>query len=227
MNKSIVDIVRDVRTTIDEIALNDSDFFGGLDNYELHEIVRQKLAEAVDFVHGNTNTSLVDFKDSAVKSRSLDKSSEDTEDKTKYGTISESYEYRIRVPEDYHRFVEGVMDCWSEYVTETIDAGDPDYRKVQDQYSGASVLRPAILWDGRQFRFLRGSSEDNKATLIYFPRCEYDANENPNDEVEINRPLYTALIYHLSGLVLLTYGEQRADDMFNMAMTHMGVTAKA
>jgi hypothetical protein len=223
MNKNVEDILRDVRTVIDEIALNDSDFFGGLDNYELHEIVRQKLAEAVDFVHGNANANLVDFSDASVKSKDLTNgaSADDS-------SIGSGFEYRIKKPNNFLRFIQGVMDCWSEYVTETIDAGDPDYLKVQDEYSGASVLRPAILWDGRQFRFIKGTSDKHKATVLYFERCSYDPNSTtPAESIEINQALYTALVYYLSGLVLMTYGEQRADDMFNMAMTHMGVTAKA
>lgn len=223
MNKNVEDILRDVRTAIDEIALNDSDFFGGSDNLEFDEIVRQKLAEAVDFVHGNATANLVDFGDTSVKSKELTKDASVDVD-----SISTGFEYRIKKPDNFLRFIQGIMDCWSEYVTETIDAGDPDYRKVQDEYSGASVLRPAILWDGRQFRFIKGTSDTHKATVLYFERCSYDPNSTtPAESIEINKALYTALVYYLSGLVLMTYGEQRADDMFNMAMTHMGVAAKA
>lgn len=224
MKKKVSDIIIDVRVVMDEVANNDSDFVGGQDNDEMNDIIRQKIRESVDFIHGNAVHHLVDFTDESIKKVKLNKDSIGDEEIGGTGNITSDFRYEVRIPDDYHRFLQGVMVNWSEFVTDLIHAGDADFVKVQDKYSGASVARPAITFDGRQFKFFKGLNGDDTATLIYLPYCTYDAdNDTDETEVSINRPLYAALLYHIAGLVLITYGEQRADDMFNQSLSLIGV----
>lgn len=219
MKKTVIDIIRDVRTCMDEIALNDSDFIGGSDSEDMHEIIRQKIKEAVDYIHGNAMIHMLDLTDENVKSIKLDEDSPATT-----GCIDNADHYVFKRPADYLRFIHGTMNCWKEYVTELTYSDEPDYARVFDTYAGASVDRPAIAWDGKEFTFVKGGAATDEATLTYLPYCDYNPNSDAFDtEIAINRPLYPALIYHISGLVLMTYGEQRADDMFNQSLTHMGI----
>lgn len=222
MNKAVSVIIKDVRTAIDEIALNDADFAGGEDNKELDSIICSKIKEAVDFVHGNAAYSIINISDN---------SSTDGSVKCKEAKSTERADsvYVIQRPTDFHRFLFGMMDCWGELVLETIDVGTEDYVLAHDPVVGATPYRPAVAYGELQFEFIRGASKDaNTASLYYLPICDYDhiADNSTTKEITINKSLYTALIYQLAGLTLLTLGEQRADDMFNLAMTHMGINGR-
>lgn len=219
MEKLIADITDDVRLALNEVFATDDVIESDAD-VVIEEIVGRKVKEAVDFVHGNSDASLVDYKDEEIKCVVLNADTADTEAEKKNGRITDGV-YLIHKPNDYMRFLQGGMSCWSEFVTEPVTAGDSDYARVQDKYSGATRHRPAITWDGRQFRYFKGIGDKDTATLFYFPYCEVK-----EDKVFINRPLYPSLVYHLSGLVLLGMKDERADDMFNMALTLMGVATK-
>lgn len=222
MKKAVSAIIKDVRTAIDEIALNDADFAGGEDNKELDSIICSKIKEAVDFVHGNAAYSIIDISDNSSIDGSVNcKEAESTE--------RADFVYVIQRPIDFHRFLFGMMDCWGELVLETIDVGTEDYVLAHDPVVGATPYRPAVAYGGLQFKFIKGTSKDaNTASLYYLPICGYDhtADNSTTKEITINNSLYTALIYQLAGLTLLTLGEQRADDMFNLAMTHMGINGR-
>lgn len=222
MKKAVSAIIKDVRTAIDEIALNDADFAEGEDNQELDSIICSKIKEAVDFVHGNAAYSIINISGNS----STDGSVKCEEAKS---TERADFVYVIQRPTDFHRFLFGMMDCWGELVLETIDVGTEDYVLAHDPVVGATPYRPAVAYGGLQFKFIKGTSKDeNKASLYYLPICGYDHTEDNSTtkEITINNSLYTALIYQLAGLTLLTLGEQRADDMFNLAMTHMGINGR-
>lgn len=235
MKKAVSAIIKDVRIAIDEIALNDADFAGGEDNKELDSIICSKIKEAVDFVHGNAAYSIIDISDNSSTDGSV-------KCKEAESTKRADFVYVIQRPTDFHRFLFGMMDCWGELVLETIDVGTEDYVLAHDPVVGATPYRPAVAYGELQFEFIRGTTKDantaspdnsttkdaNTASLYYLPICVYDhtADNSTTKEIIINKSLYTALIYQLAGLTLLTLGEQRADDMFNLAMTHMGINGR-
>jgi hypothetical protein len=221
MKKAVSAIIKDVRIAIDEIALNDADFAGGEDNQELDSIICSKIKEAVDFVHGNAAYSIIDISDNS----STDGSVKCEEAKS---TERADFVYVIPRPNDFHRFLYGMMDCWGELVLETIDVGTEDYVLAHDPVVGATPYRPAVAYGGLQYKFIKGTSKGaNTASLYYLPICEYDhITDGKTEEITINNSLYTALIYQLAGLTLLTLGEQSADNMFNLAMTHMGINGR-
>lgn len=222
MKKAVSAIIKDVRIAIDEIALNDADFAGGEDNKELDSIICSKIKEAVDFVHGNAAYSIIDISDNSSTDGSV--KCEEAKSTERADSV-----YVIQRPTDFHRFLFGMMDCWGELVLETIDVGTEDYVLAHDPVVGATPYRPAVAYGGLQFKFIKGTSKDaNTASLYYLPICGYDhtADNSTTKEITINNSLYTALIYQLAGLTLLTLGEQRADDMFNLAMTHMGINGR-
>jgi hypothetical protein len=254
MKKAVSAIIKDVRIAIDEIALNDADFAGGEDNQELDSIICSKIKEAVDFVHGNAAYSIIDISDNSStegsgtegsgKSNTEDsgKSSDGGSVKCKEATSTEraDFVYVIQKPTDFHRFLYGMMDCWGELVLETIDVGTEDYALALDPVVGATPNRPAIAYDGLNFMFIKGAGkgtgkgtdkgtdkDEDTASLYYLPICGYDhTTDSTTEEITINNSLYTALIYQLAGLTLLTLGEQSADNMFNLAMTHMGINGR-
>lgn len=261
MKKAVSAIIKDVRTAIDEIALNDADFAGDEDNQELDSIICSKIKEAVDFVHGNAAYSIIDISDKCSTEGSDNSSTEGADNSSNDGSDNSSNDgsvkcmeatsttrddlvYTINRPTDFHRFLFGTMDCWGEHVLETIDVGTEDYVLALDPVVGATPYRPAIAYDGLNFMFIKGTGKDkdkdkDKASLYYLPVCSYDHTKGTTEEktttegtttattdIIINKSLYTALIYQLAGLTLLTLGEQRADDMFNLAMTHMGINGR-
>jgi hypothetical protein len=222
MIKTIIDIVRDVRTTIDEIANNESDFIGGQDMEETDEIIRSKICEAADFVQGNASYDLINIKDADTVKSVIYSGEESTIGKNE----EDGKVFLVNKPDDMLRFLSGTMSCWGEIILETTDAGTEDYVLAHDPVVGATPFRPAIAYGGTVFKFLRAKSATDTATLKYIPVCDYNTKNAFKDEVSINSRLYNAFIYQLAGLTLLTWENQRADDMFNLAMTHMGINGR-
>lgn len=59
MIKSVDDIVEEVKICIDEIGLNDSEMIGSQDNMEMSVIIRSKIIDALRYVNGNADLSML------------------------------------------------------------------------------------------------------------------------------------------------------------------------
>ena len=60
MKKPKDDILNDVKICIDEIGLNDAEFIGTQDNAEMDTIISSKIMDALRYVQGNADWSLLE-----------------------------------------------------------------------------------------------------------------------------------------------------------------------
>ena len=86
MEISVSDIVSEVKICIDEIGLNDAEFLGTQDNEEMDTIIKSKISEALRFVNGNADWSLLEPNKIITD-----------------GTIEEDLVAHVSLPENYSR----------------------------------------------------------------------------------------------------------------------------
>lgn len=220
MSYAISTIVSDVQKTIDEIALNDAEFVGGSDNAEMVEIIKSKVVDAATYILDHADSSLIEPDETITDGGTL------VAVKDADGNIVCTV-LRVPLAKRMLRFQKAKCDSWPYYVTDVIQWSDGDYAKLRDKYTTGTYQRPKV-------GFVRGSGKD--VIELYCPKQTDEAYEvsvvyiptiSSENEVNVPSRLYTPLVYYTAGLTLLTYGEQRADDMFNQALVMMGINPTA
>lgn len=211
MKKSVDDIIKDVRICIDEIGLNDSEFVGMQDNAEMDVIIRSKIIDALRYVHGNADWSLLE-PDVVVGNES-----EGVE-------VTEGKIGKVKLPENFMRLCYARFASWPLFLSEPIYWNDAEYATLSNPYSTGTWERPKIamtIHDGKTLELYSAKSEDDAIQVGYLTEPVSEVSDE-GESIEVSAKLERALIYYIAGLTLLTYNEQRADDFFNQAMVMMG-----
>lgn len=214
MNAKVADIVTDVRIAMDEIGVNDADFIVGADDSEMDTIIKSKIVEAVRYVHGNADFSFL--------SPEKTYKSNDDKETVEMGVDTDNVGY-ISIPDKFLRLVYAKFDSWPVYLQTPIYWNDPEYATLSDEYATGTYERPKIaeIYNNENKRELQlYKAKDGKDTFSVGVLLEPEIS---NDTIFISDKLYNAVVYYTTGLVLLTYNEQRADNFFNLALTHMGI----
>lgn len=216
MKVTVDELVRKVRITIDEIALNDAEFSGIQDNSEMEAIIREKILEAVRYVHEKAAPEYLE-PDTVL-----------TEGNGEGMTVDEHLVGRLILPDNLLRVCYARFLSWPLRATEYILLGDKEYAMLQDCYTTGTWERPKVAllrvpkWTLELYS-ARTADDRWEVGLVTLPEIEKD---DRNSVIRISELLLPSLVYYLSGLTLLTYDEQRADNMFNMALALMGVSAQ-
>lgn len=203
MEMSVSDIVNDVKVCIDEIGLNDAEFLGTQDNEEMDTIIKSKISEALRFVNGNADWSLLEPNKVITT-----------------GTIDDDLVAHVSLPENCSRVCYARLSSWPLFISDPIYWNDKEYATLSDPYATGTWERPKLALTMRP----------GKTLELYKARTVSDSfeigivtNEDVTDSLDISPKLKKALIYYISGLTLLTYRDQHADSMFNQALVLMGV----
>lgn len=200
MNKTINEMVALVRTAINESGVNDGEFVGN-DEQELTDLIKERLPEAVDFVHSGAALPLM-YGDVVVSSSTDD------------GFLPVAGMLRFIKACD-----EGSNPVWKKAVTELIDEGSEEEVLAKDEYVGASGERPVAIL---------GQSQDGASITLYpTPQegCVYviaPCNRLQNS-VDIDSNMLDAVVNYTAGLVLLSLHDERGDNMIGLARNEMGM----
>ena len=114
-------------------------------------------------------------------------------------------------------------------MTEMQSDEEDEYAKQSDPYACGTPERPAAflsvnLENGeRQIELYSLPKIDSSVRVEYMTFVE---DTGVDDGIDVSTKLEDAYIYYLSGLVLTVLNDQHADDMFNLAMALMGVSAQ-
>ena len=209
------EIVSSVRRTINEARVNDSEFYTGADEAELDNIISSHVLEALNFVNGTAEPELLEANEKVMQ-------------------VSETRELGsyfvgvVSVP-GYLRLKSLRVQGWSKALYEIQDDSEDEYAKQSDSYACGTPERPAAflsvnLEDGeRQIELYCLPKMDSSVRVEYMGFVE---DVGSDEGVDISSKLEDAYIYYLSGLVLTVLNDPHADDMFNLATTLMGVSAR-
>lgn len=225
MNKAVNDIIKDVRICIDEQGLNDADFIGGTDDAEMDTLIRSKILEAVRYVHGNADWA---FLNPEVVWSYLP---QDDESGDESGDVTMKIENNVGIvelPDNFLRLCYAKFDSWPIYMTDIIYWNDPEYATLFDDVATGTPERPKLAqdFDGtkKTLKLFKGGQNDKFSVGVLL---EPTISGDTGPTVFICDKLEDAVTYYTAGLVLLTYNEQRADNLFNIALTHMGINTNA
>lgn len=237
MTYSLTTIYDDVRTAIDEIALNDATFISDQDNDEMQKIIRQKVLQAADHVHLNADLSRFYGDEFVMLSCPATPASDYAYvDSSLVGhIILNSNSNNQGVPHrNLLRLVHAMVytpqgtELWSYPVNAVIQDHENEYAELRDPYFGASTERPAVALH-RSFSVPLLSYDElelhkfGTATDTAIVRIIEHAQVT-DQAIAVDQNLYHAFILQLAALLLTTYNEtDRANALFALATREMGI----
>ena len=216
MRKTVPEIIRAVRTCIDEIAVNDAEFYTEKDSEELDTIIEQKIVDGVRFVHGTADEGML-TPDAFIT------------EKGETASIDDDLVGRVVLPENFMRLCYAGLSSWVMHVNKYVLWTDKEYAMLKDPYSTGTWERPklALRGGGQKVLELYKAREKTDAFDIGFISEPELTEENGEKGITVSEKLWIALVYYISGLTLLTLKDEHADSMFNQALTLMGVSPTA
>lgn len=194
-------IMQDVRVCIDQNTTSGSLVDSGdIDTLSLDEIIKSKILEAVERVHLNAPSYLLEgghnFGD-AIYWRELESG-------------------WVLLPQDFLRLVVFEMSDWERAVYTAISTDDPDYEKQRSRFKGVRgtaqkpVCAIAIRPEGKVLEFYSCKSTDAQVSrAMYIPYPEIDEYGG----VDISERCYKAVVYTAASLTLITLGEAEKGNM--------------
>ncbi|WP_300877902.1 hypothetical protein [uncultured Bacteroides sp.] len=216
MKKSVSEIIDAVKICIDEIGLNDAEFEEGQDNVEMDTIIRSKIIDALRFINGNADWSMIE--PNAVLTQASEAVS-----------INENLIGIVRLPENFMRLCYARFSSWPLYLSSEhiIYWNETEYATLSDQYATGTYERPKIamvLTPERILQMYKAKTAEDDAVVGILTEPAISKNEEGDETLDISPKLLQSLIYYISGLTLLTYKDEHADSMFNQAMVLAGIT---
>lgn len=190
-------IMRDVRICLDQNMdsvplLQTSD----VDTLSLDDIIRSKIQEAVVMVHTNAPAHLLE-------------QGHNFGDTVYWGDRESGW---VLLPNDFMRLIVFEMSDWERGVYVAISDTDPEYalqRQRVKALRGTSQKPVCVITvrpEGRVLEFYSCKSEDayvRRAVYVPYPKID------KNGGIDISERCYTAVVYAIASLVLLTLGDSQ------------------
>lgn len=214
----IEEVISQVRTKIDEIQLNESEDVLGTDDSDIDTIIRSNINEAINYVVGNADVSLLE-----------PNASISAEEEPNAIVDENGNEYKVSVSiKDLLRLVSVSAEGWPKSVSETIHSTLPEYAMLSNPYTTGTHERPKVGCRNKKdetiIELFSVKEEEASWQIDYFKRRQEGDLTN---DVEICTNLKDALIYYITGLTLLAYKDTHADSFFNLALVNMGLQPKS
>lgn len=219
MRKSVTEIIEAVKICIDEIGLNDAEFESGQDNVEMDTIIRSKIIDALRFINGNADWSLIEPDTVLTEASGL-------------VAINENLVGIVSLPDNFMRLCYARFSSWPLYLSseQIIYWNETEYATLSDPYATGTWERPKIamvLTPSRTLQLYKAKTLKDTAVVGILTEPAITTDAAGKESFDISPKLLQALIYYISGLTLLTYKDQHADSMFNQAMVLAGITPSA
>lgn len=201
MQYKSVDIVADVKVCFDEIGLNDAEFLKGTDNAEMDTIITSKIGDALRFVGLHAD---VGYLEPTV----IDKS-----------VTAENGVVDYKLPDDFLRMIYARLSDWMFAVTEPIFYTEKEYATLKNPITTGYPDNPKVaITADKHLELYTTKSSDVKLSFGYIG----EAKPNNNNEWPIPEKVYRGVVYYTAGLTLLTYKDQHADSLINIALQMIG-----
>ena len=207
----ISDIIKSVKIAIDE---NDSAGINSIlvadpDQLQLDELIRSKIVDAVRYIHQVAPSHRIDGITASATA-----------------TISQSGKVIIPLPADFMRIVIFKMTGWTRPITDPISDTSPLYAMQHSKYTGikgGSEKPVAAITSVAGQKVLEGFSSpagDSIEKLVYLPVPKIEGT-SPNETISICNQLLQPIIYQCAGLVAMTYKDELAKSLFEIAQSYL------
>ena len=209
----ITNIITDVKLALDENESASNVLLADTDQLQMDALIRSKIIDAVRYIHQAAPISMVE---------GMSPSPLPTPGQV---TGGQDGSCTVALPDDFMRLVIFQMSDWKRPVVTPIADTDPLYAMQGSDYVGirGGVKKPvAVLTTspGGKKMLEAYSSKGSVAKLVYLPIPSI-AGVSPNETIAICTQLYQPVIYHCAGLVAMTYKDELAKDLFEIAKSYI------
>lgn len=215
---TVQEIVTRVRSAIDELMENDSQFLRqSTDEANLTRVIVDKIGYALQYVYENAPLNKLDS--SAFE--------ELTQQEVQSSfSIGSDLVGRLKLPSGLMRIVTARLSSWSHFPIPEPDTSQV-YLMQQDQYAKGSWDRPVnILTEGTLEMYCAKSQSDKlKFVFIRKPSTSFSP-DNPATQVKIPALLEASLIYQVAGLSMVAFREDVAASLFAIADKYLDINVK-
>ena len=192
------DIKGKVRLAINEAQLNEAEFLYDADDAELDALIREKTLEALRFVHGHADASLLDS-DRVIDTLFAENQTVEVGENlsaTILGIGEEGQRQGVLVVlPDYYRLVRAKLLSWKKIFTDSDLCDDSEYVKQNDKYAQGTWERPALFLikkNGQyQLEFYCAREEFEEGIELEYlsvpavhSRIDDDEDEDDDDDVD-------------------------------------------
>lgn len=212
----VSEIVTRVRSAIDELTANDSEFLQKTtDEENLTKIIIDKIPYALTFV--------IEYApDDKLDSDMVKKLEVTVTGVTAGGTVS------VKLPDELLRLMSARLTSWS---LSPIPVGEntPEYLMQQDEYAKGSWDRPvtAIRYKGtdRYLELYSAKDASDKPEISYIPKPTIASvatmEVQMETDVAVPTRLDAAFIYQIAALVMVAFREEVAKSLFSIAQQYL------
>ena len=215
---TVQEIVTRVRSAIDELVENDSDFIRQSgDEANLTRVIVDKIGYALQEVIENAPLSKLDS--SAFSTLTASELASNF-------SISQDLVGHLTLPSDMLRIIDARLSSWSQFPLPEPDTSDIAMMQ-QDSYARGSYDRPVIILTHEgSSRILdmysaRTSGDTLKFVFVRKPNVSGISANNMNQNVSVPSQLEAALIYQIAGLAMVAFREDLASSLFAIAQQYM------
>lgn len=232
---TVSEIVRRVRSAIDELMQNDSSFLNqSEDEANLTQVIIDKIGYALQFVIENAPIEKLDS--SMIGTLTTAEMAEsDRFNLVSIGTTQNpAYKGRLKLPDDLLHIVDARLSSWTHFPKPLSDSSQEAIMQL-DQYARGSWDRPVniLTYDGAN-RYLdmycakvgTGTGVDTfKFTLIRKPELvdysELDPEDYDDTDVDVPDLLEASLIYQIAGMAMTAFREDVSASLFAIAQKYL------
>lgn len=218
MSLTVGTIVSQVRSAIDEVMQNDSDFLReSNDELNLTDIIISKIGFALQHVVENAPVEKLDS--DAFETLS-------SEEAGGFSVDGTSLVGKLKIPTDLLRIIDARLSSWTRFPIPVTDMSQVALMQ-QDEYARGSYDRPVniLTYEGTD-RYLmmycaKTASDTLNFTFIRKPKADEYSADNPNKEVKVPSLLEASLIYQIAGLTMVAFREEVAASLFAIAQRYL------
>lgn len=222
-------IVSRVRSAIDELMVNDSNFLGQTaDEENLTNVIIDKIGYALQYVIENAPLEKLDS--SAFETLTPTELANNFS-LVNIGTLQDpDYKGRLKLPTDLIRIIDARLSSWTHFPRPLSDTSEEAIMQ-QDQYARGSWDRPVniLTYDGAD-RYLdmycakvgTGTGADTlKFTFLRKPAVTHYTPSDQSTNVSVPSLLEAALIYQIAGMAMTAFREDVATSLFAIAQKYL------
>ena len=221
----VSEIVRQVRSAIDELMKNDSEFLRvSNDELNLEQVIVDKIGYGLQYVVENASLDRLDGDSFETLT---------TEELAGFAIDATSLVGRLKLPKDLLRIIEARLSSWPYFPIPESDRTQVALMQ-HDEYARGSWDRPVNILtysDGDRYLEMYCAKEASDTLNFVFIRKpdveDYSVSGGTDPEVSVPTQLESALIYQVAGLSMVAFRDDVASSLFAIAQRFLEPAADA
>ena len=211
----VSEIVTRVRSAIDELMENDSDFLrDSEDEKNLTQIIIDKIGYALQFIIENAPLEKLDG--DVLEDQTASDINYSIDGTTLIGTVT--------LPDDLLRIIEARFSSWTQSPTPESDRSQTALMQ-QDEYARGSWDRPAniLTYNGatRVLKMYCAQSLGDSLSFVFVRRPDVSSIVDTTSAVSVPPQLEASLIYQVAAMTMTAFKEDVAATLFAIAQRYL------